>query len=111
MAESREAVTVFLWIAARGRRMAEWQADGSRTRLRRGLVRGANILREEATVWGGEVAEMAEALEKEPWDRGIFILAVSRAVLQAVKKAGKTGKARTRVLVRVMNEVRNRGKE
>ena len=38
-----------------------------------------------------------------------LILADSMAAIQAVKKAGRTGKARSRELVRVMREVRRRG--
>ena len=38
-----------------------------------------------------------------------MILTDSMAAIQAVKKAGRTGKARSRELVRVMREVRRRG--
>ena len=40
----------------------------------------------------------------------MLILANSMAAIQAIKKARKTGKARSRELVRVMKEVRKRGK-
>ena len=40
----------------------------------------------------------------------MLILADSMVAIQAVKKAGKTGKARSRELVRVMKEVQKRGK-
>ena len=36
---------------------------------------------------------MAEALEQGPRNRGVLILADSKAAIQAVRKAGKTGKA------------------
>ena len=52
---------------------------------------------------------MAEALECEPQGRGILTLADSMAAIQAVTKAGKTGKARSGELVRVMKEVWKRG--
>ena len=41
----------------------------------------------------------------------MLILADSMAAIQAIKKAGKTGKARSGELVRVMKEVRKRGEE
>ena len=67
-------------------------------------------LGEGATVWDGEVVGMAEALERGPQGRGMLILADSMAAIQAVKKAGKTGKARSNELVRVIKEVRKRRK-
>ena len=70
---------------------------------------GGRYLGEGATVWDGEVAGMAEALEHGPRGRGTLVLADSMAAIQAVKKAGKTGKARSGELVRVMKEVRKRG--
>lgn len=48
---------------------------------------GGQISGEGATVWDGEVSGMAEALEQGPRDRGILML--------AVKKVGRTSKART----------------
>ena len=57
---------------------------------------------------GRVVRSFVEALEKGPQDRGVLILADSRAAIQAVKKAGRTGKARTGELVRVLGEVRKR---
>ena len=70
---------------------------------------GGRYLGEGAMVWDGEVAGMAEVLEHGPRERGMLILADSMAAIQAVKKAGKTGKARSGQLVRVMKEVRKRG--
>jgi len=72
---------------------------------------GGRYLGTGATVWDGEVAGMAEALECGPRrpEGGMLILADSMAAIQAIKKAGKTGKARTGELVRVMREVRRRG--
>src|SRR5258706_14779039 len=52
---------------------------------------------------------MAEALEHGPRGGGMLILADSMAALQAVKKAGKTGKARSGELVGVLREVGRRG--
>ena len=42
-----------------------------------------------ATVWGGEITGMAEGLAR------VSLLADSKAALAAVKKAGRTGKARS----------------
>ena len=61
--------------------MAEWLEDGQKTHSRQ----GGKYLGEGATVWDGEVAGMAEALEKGPRGRGILILADSKAAIQAVK--------------------------
>ena len=49
----------------------------------------------QPTVWDGEVAGMAEALVHGPHDRHVSILADSMAAIQAVKKAGRAGKANT----------------
>ena len=73
-----------------------------------GLRDGGKYLGEGATVWGGEVVGMAEALEKGPRDRGVLILADSMAAIQAIKKAGSSGKARCGELVRVLREVKKR---
>lgn len=62
-------------------------------------------------VWDGEVAGAAEALEHGPSDRGSLnhlILADSKAAIQGVKKAGRTGKTRAGELARMMSEVRKK---
>ena len=56
---------------------------------------GRRYLGEGATVWDGEVAGMAEALECGPQGRGMLILADPTAAIQAVKKAGKTRRGQT----------------
>ena len=66
---------------------------------------------EVATVWDGEVAGMAEGLARIQDDK-IRILADSQAAIAAVRKAGKTGKARSRHLQKVVDkiaEVREKG--
>ena len=51
---------------------------------------------EVATVWDGEVAGMAEGLASLPCvGRRVLILADSKAAISAVKRAGRTGKARS----------------
>ena len=69
---------------------------------------GGKYLGEGATVWDGEITGMAEALGKGPRDRGVLILADSKAAIQAVKKAGRTGRARTGELVRVIKGIKER---
>ena len=64
-----------------------------------------------ATVRDEELAGIAEALEKRPREWGILSLADSKAAIQTVKKARRTGKARMGDLVRVMDEVRRRQKQ
>ena len=58
-----------------------------------------------ATVWEGEVAGMAGGLAKVQRDREqkVLILADSKAAIAAVKKAGRTGRARSRHLQKVVN--------
>lgn len=73
--------------------MAEWLGGDQKTLSRQGLEVGGNNLGEGTTVWDGEMARMAEALEQRPRDQGILILADSQAAIQAVKKAGRVGKA------------------
>ena len=53
-----------------------------------------------ATVWDGEVAGMAGGLAKvkAKGERKVLILADSKAAIAAGKKAGRTGKARSRHL-------------
>ena len=52
---------------------------------------------EVATVWDGQVAGMAEGLASLPRDgRKVLILADSKAAISAVKRAGRTGKSRSK---------------
>lgn len=86
-------------------RMAEWLGDSLRTPSRPCLEAEENIgmgLR-----YDGEVVGIAEALEKGLRARGVLILADLTAAIQAVKRAGRTGKARTGELVRVIRDVRS----
>ena len=87
-----------------GRTAGGWSKDT----FEAGPRDGGKYLGEGETVWDGEVAGMAEALEKGPRDRGVLILADSVAAIRAVKKAGRTGKARTEELARVLREVQRR---
>ena len=63
-----------------------------------------------ATVWDGEVAGMAEGLESLSRDgrTRVLILAGSKAAIAAVKKAGRTGTARSRHLQELVNEIGER---
>ena len=47
-----------------------------------------------ATVWDGEMAGMIKGLRMSGRDQRVLLLADSRAAIAAVKKAGRTGKAR-----------------
>ena len=67
-----------------------------------------------AMVWDGEVAGMAGGLTKVRANDRTLILADSKAAIAAVKKAGRTGKARSRHLQEVVNrvaEIKGRGGE
>ena len=57
-----------------------------------------------ATVWDGEVAGVAGGLRKVQ-EKKVLILADSKAAIAAVKKAGKTGKARSRHLQGTVNMI------
>ena len=60
-----------------------------------------------AMVWDGEVAGMTGGLKRTKVMREgkVLILADSKAAIAAVKKAGKTGKARTRHLQETVNMI------
>ena len=57
---------------------------------------GAAQVGNTATVWDGQIAGMLGVVEKFEIGEKILLLADSKAAISAVKKAGKTGKARTR---------------
>jgi len=69
---------------------------------------GGTTLGKLATVWDGEVCGVRGALEDAPRDSNVLILSDSQAAIAAVKKAGRTGKARTRDLKVVMEGIRER---
>ena len=58
-----------------------------------------------AAVWGGEVAGMTGGLAKMRQEKKVLILADSKAAKAAVRKAGRTGKARSRHLREVINMI------
>ena len=64
-----------------------WAKDTSQA----GPWDGGRYLEKGATIWDGEAAGMAEALERGPQGMGVLILADSMIAIQAVKKAGRTG--------------------
>ena len=69
-----------------------------------------------ATVWDGEVAGMAGGLARarQSKEQRIVILADSKAAIAAVRKAGRTGRARSRHLQKVVNtlaEIKEGGEE
>ena len=57
-----------------------------------------------AIVWDGEVAGMAEGLSQAQESR-VLILADSQAAIAAVKRAGRTGKARSQHLQKDVNRI------
>ena len=72
---------------------------------------GNSHVGETATVWDGEIAGMAGAVEKFEKGERILLLANSKAAIAAVKKAGRSGKARTRDLTRLMGLIAKRKEE
>jgi len=74
------------------------------------LARVEEWLGKLVTVWDGEVVGMQGRIQMVPEDQKILVLSDSHAVTAAVQKAGKTGRARTRELKEVVEEVRKRQK-
>ena len=66
---------------------------------------------ETATVWDGEIAGMAGVVEEFERGERILLLADSKAAIAAVKKAGRTAKARTRDLLKLIRTIREREEE
>ena len=60
-------------------------------------------------MWDGEVAGMAEGLARTQRERKILILADSKAAIAAIRKAGRTEKARSSHLKKVVDEIGARG--
>ena len=60
-----------------------------------------------ATVWDGGVAGMTGGLAKvrQGGERKVLILADSKAAIAAVRKAGRTGRARSRHLQKAVNTI------
>ena len=63
-----------------------------------------------ATVWDGEIAGMAGGLAKAREEKKVLILADSKAAIAAIRRAGRTGRARSRHLQEVVNMIAE-GKE
>jgi len=61
-----------------------------------------------ATVWDSEVCGMRGALEDIPSNSNVLILSDSQAAIAAVRKAGRTGKARTNNLKLVLKDIKER---
>jgi len=76
--------------------------------VERGKGGGEVTLGKLAIVWDGEVCGMRGALEDAPSETNILILSDSQAAIAAVKKAGRTRKARTADLRRVMMDIKER---
>jgi len=69
---------------------------------------GGATLGKLATGWDGEVCVVRGALEDSPSETNVLILSDSQAAIATVKKAGHTGRARTRDLKFVMEGIRER---
>ena len=80
---------------------AEWYVEG-------GQGVGEATLGKLATVWDGEVCGVRGALEDAPSETNVLILSDSQAAIAAVRNAGRTGKARTADLRRVMMDIKER---
>ena len=78
-----------------------WYVEG-------GKKLGGVTLGKLATVWDGEVCGVRGEFEDAPSESNVLILSDSQAAIAAVKKAGRTGRARTRDLKVVMEGIRER---
>ena len=102
--ETRGNATVVFTDGSRdesGRVGAGWYVEG-------GLAQGHLGLGKCATVWDGEVAGMRKGLEAVDRRKKVLILSDSQAAIAAVKRAGRTGKARTRDLRKLVREIKRR---
>jgi len=70
---------------------------------------GEMILRKLATVWDGEVCGVRGALEDAPSESIVLTMSDSQVAIAAVRKAGRTGGARTADLRRVMMDIKETG--
>jgi len=78
-----------------------WYAEGEK-RL------GGVTVGKVAMVWDGEVCGVKGALKDAPSESNVLILSDSQVAIAVVKKAGRTGKARTCDLKVVMEGIRER---
>ena len=99
--ESCEAIGIYTdgSMSEEGVVGAGWYVEG-------GKKSGGVTLKKIATVWDGEVCGVRGALEDAPSETNILILSDSHAVIAAVKKAGRTGKARIADLQRVLMDIK-----
>ena len=72
------------------------------------LLAGGNVgIWGVATVWDGEVAGMVGGLARTHRERKFQILADSKEAITAVRKAGRTGKARLSHLKKVVDDIKH----
>jgi len=69
---------------------------------------GEATLGKLAMVWNGEMCGVRQALKYAPSESNVLILSDSQAAIAAVRKAGRTGRARTAGLRRVMMDIKER---
>jgi len=77
-----------------------WQVEG----VGEGME-GAGVA---AAVWDGEVVGVRGMLKLAPADRKFLVLSDSQAAIAAVRKAGRTGRARAAELKEVVELIRER---
>ena len=69
---------------------------------------GGKAIGKVATVWDGEVNGIRTGIEQSDANKKVLILTDSQAAVKAIKKAGRTGKARTRDLQRIFELINER---
>ena len=86
-----------------GRVGGGWYVEGLR-----GWKEGIGKL---ATAWDRVIVEMRSGMQMAPEDQKILVLSDSQAAIAAIRKAAKTGRARTGELKEVMEGVRRQQKK
>jgi len=76
-----------------------------------GLAGSKEGMRKLATVWDGKIVGMRGGIQIVLEDHKILLLSDSQAAIAAIRKAGRTGRAQTGELKKVVKEVRKRQKE
>ena len=76
--------------------------------LQKRKIQGKERMRKLMTVWDCEIKAVVEVLTAWNKSRKVVILTDSQAVLAVIKNAGKTGKARTGELRKVIRKIEER---
>ena len=99
-----ESIRVFTdgSISEKGRVGGRWYIEKlAESKMRMGRL---------AIVWDSKIVEMRGGIQMVPEDHKILLLSDSQVAIAAIRKAGRTGRARTRKLKEVVKEIWKRQK-